>query len=84
MLLLYREVPDKWDAIGRYLEIRGAELNAIGQKHQNDAHKCLMAMFDEWLAHNNPPPTWEAIADAVEFVQKPNLAMKIRDKHIPG
>ncbi len=83
MKCLYYTVPDKWMDIGRYLEIEGATLMAIQQKWLNDPQLCLMAMLDVWLPRPNPPPTWEAVAEAVEFVGKGNVAKEIREKYIP-
>ena len=78
---LYNTVPDKWQPIGIYLEIPKAQLNAIDAKHRGDPQKCLMAMLTEsWLPRVSPPPTWQEIAEAVEFVGCPDVAQKLRDK----
>ena len=72
---------DKWNLIGIYLEIPEGQLNAIDAKHRGDPQKCLMAMLTEsWLPRVSPPPTWEEIAEAVEFVGYPDVAQKLRDK----
>ncbi len=84
MKCLYNTVPDKWMGIGRYLEIEGARLVAVQQQYLNNPQQCLMAMLDFWLARPNPPPTWEAVAEAVEFVGRRDVAEKIRDKYILG
>ena len=78
---LYNTVPDKWHPIGIYLEIPEGQLNVIDAKHRGDPQKCLMAMLTEsWLPRVSPPPTWEEIAEAVEFVGYPDVAQKLRDK----
>ena len=78
---LYNTVPDKWHPIGVYLEIPNTQLNAIDAKHHGDPQKCLMAMLTEsWLPRVSPPPTWQEIAEAVEFVGYPNVAHTLRDK----
>ncbi len=84
MQCLYHEVPHLWKDIGNYLEVPSAKLTSIAQLNLNDAPKCLMDMLEVWLAGVDPPPTWEAIAEAVEFVGKGRVAKMIRDKHIPG
>ncbi len=84
MKCLYHRVPDRWMDIGWCLEIEGAKLRAIQQQCLNDPQKCLMTMLDVWLARPNPPPTWVAVADAVEFVGKGDVAKEIREKYIPG
>ena len=64
-----------------YLEIPEGQLNAIDAKHRGDPQKCLMAMLTEsWLPRVSPPPTWEEIAAAVEFVGYPDVAQNLRDK----
>ena len=40
-----------------------------------------MAMLTEsWLPRVSPPPTWEDLAEAVEFVGYPDVAQKLRNK----
>ena len=78
---LYNTVPDKWHPIGIYLEIPEGQLNATDAKHHGDPQKCLMAMLTEsWLPRVNPPPTWQDLAEAVEFVGYPDVAQKLRNK----
>ena len=78
---LYNTVPDKWHLIGIYLEIPEGQLNAIDAKHRGDPQKCLIAMLTEsWLPRVSPPPTWQDLAEAVEFVGYPDVAQKLRDK----
>ena len=72
---------DKWNPIGIYLEIPEGQLNAIDAKHRGDPQKCLMALLTEsWLPRVSPPPTWQEIAEAVEFVGYPDVAQNLRDK----
>ena len=78
---LYHTVPDKWRAIGTYLEIPAAQLSAIDELHRGDPQKCLMSMLTErWLPRVNPPPTWLDLAETVEFVGHPDVAEKLRQK----
>ncbi len=77
MKVLYQEVPHQWYDIGAYLEIRTPELDGIKQKCLNDPKKCLLAMLGAWLDRDDPPPTWEAMAEALEIVGKENVARKI-------
>jgi len=37
-------------------------------------------LTDSWLPRVSPPPTWQEIAEAVEFVGYSNVAQKLRDK----
>ncbi len=83
MKCLYNTVPDKWMDIGTYLEIAGTTLMAIQTQCLNRPQQCLMAMLDVWLARPDPPPTWEAVIEAVEFVGKGDVAKQIRERYIP-
>ena len=72
---------DKWNLIGIYLDIPMAKLETIGQNHNGNAQRCLMAMLTEiWLPRVSPPPTWQEIAEAVEFVGYPDVAQTLRDQ----
>ena len=74
-------MPDKWKPIGIYLEIPEAQLKTIDKQHRGDPQECLMAMLTEsWLPRVSPPPTWQDLAEAVEFVGYPDVAQKLRDK----
>ena len=78
---LYHTVADKWNPIGICLEIPESQLNGIDAKHRGDPQKCLMAMLTEsWLPWVSPPPTWQEIAEAVEFVGLPDVAQRMREK----
>jgi len=78
---LYHTVPDKWQAIGTYLDIPAAQLRVIDELHRGDPQKCLMSVLTEkWLLRVSPPPTWQDLAEAVEFVGHPDVAEKLRQK----
>ena len=78
---LYNTVPDKWKPIGIYLEIPEAQLKTIDKQYHGDPQECLMAMLTEsWLPRVSPPPTWQDLAEAVEFVGYPDVAQKLRNK----
>ena len=78
MTLLYKEVADKWRAIGDFLEIPAGQLSTIAEKNGGNPQKCLLDLLDVWLARLKPRPTWSAMADAVDLVSDPGLAQKVR------
>ena len=80
MTALYRKVAHKWKAIGIYLEI--SDLDSIETKHHGDTHLCLLEMLDAWLKRVDPPPTWSAIIDAVEFLGEEQLGRELRNEYI--
>ena len=76
---LYQTVADKWQPIGSYLEIPQAQLSAISERCHGDPQKCLMAVLTEkWLPRVSPPPTWQELAAAIEFIGRPDVAKILR------
>jgi len=73
-------VADKWRVIGIYLEIPDGQLRAIGADHHGDPQECLIAMLTVWLSRHSPPPTWEEITEALEFVGYAFVAHNLREK----
>ena len=80
MDVLYHTVASKWFHIGIQLDIPDGTLDAIA-KNQSDPHLNLLEMLRVWLKRVNPPATWSAIADAVEFLGEKILARKLRQKY---
>ena len=75
---LYTKVADKWEDIGILLGIKDGQLKAINAK---DSTSCLREMLRIWLSRVDPPPSWSAIAEAVEFLGDENLATYLRSKY---
>ena len=80
MTALYRKVAHKWKMIGVYLEI--SDLDSIETKHQGDSHHCLLEMLDTWLKRMDPPPTWSAVIEAVEFLGEEHLGKELREEYL--
>ena len=80
MTALYRKVAHKWKTIGVCLEI--SDLDTIETKHHGDSHLCLVEMLDAWLKRVDPPPTWSAVIEAVEFLGEEQLGRELREKYI--
>ena len=81
MTTLYHKVADKWKVIGVHLRI--GDLASIETKHHSDPHLCLVEMLDAWLRKVDPPPTWSAIIEAVEFLGEEQLGRELREKYCP-
>ena len=81
MSALYHKVADRWKTIGVLLEIPKGKLVGIAEKNQNDPHSCLITMLETWLEQVDPPPTWAAIINAVEFLGEEQLGRELRDKY---
>ena len=77
----YHTVADKWEHIGIYLHLHMPTLKTIAAQHQHNPPKCLIGMLDLWLKTVDPPPTWSAIINAVEFLGEEQLARGLREKY---
>ena len=55
----------KWKNLGLLLDIATETLNKIEYDYVT-ADDCLREMLCAWLKQVNPPPSWQALADAVE------------------
>ena len=78
---LYHKVADKWKTIGVYLEIPMGKLSSIAEKHQGDPQICLVEMLETWLKQVDPPATWAAIIEAVEFLGEEQLGKELREMY---
>jgi len=75
----------KWYSLGVQLQVPIGTLKCI----ESDCAKvsdCLLEMLTTWVKHSNPPPTWEALAEALESppVGERTLAQQLRDKYCRG
>ena len=76
------DAADKWEDIGIMLSISVRNLNEIKSAPGNQSSQsCLREMFKLYLQRDNPPPSWIAIVEALEFLQEGTLAEKIKSKH---
>ena len=57
------------------------KLSAIQDKQDNISKDCLRVMLDGWLKSTAPPPSWQALADAVESIYS-DTADNIRREYI--
>ena len=78
---LYTKVADKWEDIGVLLGIKDGQLKAIKSNDAKDSTSCLREMLRIWLSRVGPPPSWSAIAEAVEFLGYENLAAHLRSEY---
>lgn len=81
MAALYHKVADKWKVIGVQLDIGFSNLTSIETKNHNNPHLCLLDMLEVWLKRVNPPPTWPAIIEAVEFLGEEQLGRDLKMKY---
>ena len=67
-----------WKTLGILLGVSNPVLNKI-KSDEEGANDRLQEMLSEWLRQIDPPPSWTALADAVEEVDS-SKAVEIR-KH---
>ena len=84
MNALYHTMADKWEHIGIYLFLPMAILKLIAAEHHRDPQTCLIRMLEVWLNTVNPPPTWSAIIETVEFLGEEQLGQELREKYLFG
>ena len=78
---LYSMVSDKWEDIGILLGIEPGILVAIKTAENQVPQSCLREMLKIWLKRVPPPPSWSAIADAIDLLGDQNLAEHLRTKY---
>lgn len=67
-----------WKTIGCLLGIDRTDLNKI-QSNEDRVNDHLQEMLAKWLTQVDPPPTWAALADAVEPIDK-SIAQRVRQR----
>ena len=81
---LYARASDKWEDIGILLGIESGKLDAIKAAESRVPQSCLREMLKTWLKRVSPPPSWAAIAEAIDLLGDQNLADYLRTKyHVP-
>ena len=79
---LHPKVSDKWDDVGIELEVDDRLLIQIRKDYPGDSKQCLKEVLREWLQTNNPPPSWEAIAQVMADIEEDELATHLQSKYI--
>ena len=70
---------DKWKTLGTLLNLPKGSLATIEEKCR-DPRNCLIEMLEMWLEQTNPPATWDAIVESVEFLGEEQLGKELREK----
>ena len=77
------EARTKWFHIGIQLDMKISHLKVIRNDYHDEADLCFTEMLTDWLKRMNPPPTWEALVDALksQTVGYEQLADTIQKTH---
>ena len=78
---LYNKATNKWKDIGIQLDIDEGQLDEIKSDTSSDSRACLREMLIVWLRRVDPPPSWSAIAEAIDFLGDKELASHLRSKY---
>ena len=78
---LYTKAADKWEDIGIMLKIDSRRLDALKTTVNGTAQSCLREMLKLWLKTIDPPPSWSAMADALENLGDEALASHLRENY---
>ena len=78
---LYNQVADIWMILGIQLGISHGTLRSIEVNCLRNPQKCLLEMLQMWLQQVDPPPTWAAVIDAVEFIGQEQLGRELRQRY---
>ena len=70
-----------WKSIGALLGMEKEKIRAIKDEEDSVSKDCLRVMLEEWLTSTAPPPSWQALADAVESIDS-DTADKIQREYI--
>lgn len=76
---LYYKVDNEWKILCIRLGM-GEKVDSI-EENFKDSKKCLLEVLRMWLKQVNPPPTWAAIIDFVEFLGEKQLGRELREKY---
>ena len=69
LLMELYSTASEWENIGVLLGIDPNKLDTIKETENSKSESCLREMLKVWLKRVDPPPSWSAIAKAVEFLR---------------
>ena len=75
------KVANEWEDIGIELSLEEGQLKQIKANNPNDSNACLREMLRVWLSHVAPPPSWSAMADAVDSLGHQDIASHLRSMY---
>ena len=78
---LHIKVADEWEDIGIQLGIDDGRLNQIKVDNASKSKTCFREMLRTWLNRVDPPPSWSALADALETLGNEVVAAQITSKY---
>lgn len=74
------KVSSKWLQIGIQLKVEFNKLKEIESNRPNDAWRCCIEMFHEWLC-NDTEASWPTLVAALHSSSEKKLAQYLHDTH---
>ena len=71
---------NEWEDIGIELDIEG-QLRQINADKGGDSKACLREMLRVWLSRVSPPPSWLAMAVALDTLGHQDIATQLKSKY---
>ena len=78
---LYSTVANEWEDIGIQLDIEEGRLKRIKMDNAGDSKACLREMLRVWLSRVAPPPSWSAMAEALDTLGHQDIATHLRSSY---
>ena len=72
-------ISEEWKEVGLFLNLEEKKLKEV-EKHGTTSQSCMKEMLKVWLAREQPPPTWVAIIEVLDFLEHEELALTLRRK----
>lgn len=77
LTIALKDVVD-WETLGLYLDVEMSTIETIARdRNHRDPHLCKMDLLNHWL-RNDPDPSWEKVAAALDEMERQGVAEKIR------
>jgi hypothetical protein len=73
-----RRVASEWEDIGIELDIEEGQLKQIKSDNAGECNACLREMLRVWLSRVALPPSWSAMADALDSLGHQDIATQLR------
>ena len=81
LLREFRRVANEWEDIGIELDIEEGQLRQVKSDNAGDSKACLREMLRVWLSRVAPPPSWSAMADALDTLGHQDIATQLKSKY---
>lgn len=82
-ILCHSSVPSKWKLFGVLLKVPPSSLDNIEATYPHNLKQKLMEMLKLWQNKVNPPPSWDAVIEALKDLEEEQIAVKVAETYKP-